>query len=91
MNNTILTLENGKDTQSTINKVKQAIVNQVSECVNYPMLYSVITFSTYDDYGCRLPISQVRKYWDPVEVERTCVLIGNMLRQKLSVERTYFL
>lgn len=90
MNNTILTLENGRDTLSTIKKVKQSIVNQVSEYTKYPLFYSVITFSTYDDYGCRLPISQVRKYWDPSEVERTCVLIGNMLREKLAVERTYF-
>ena len=90
MNTPIHTLENGRDTPTTINKVKQSIVNQVSEYIKYPVFYSVITFSTYDDYGCRLPISQVRKYWDKQEVEKTCILLRNMLKETFSIERTYF-
>jgi hypothetical protein len=90
MNTTITTIENNRDTPSTINKIKKAIVSQVSDCVTYPLLYSVITFSTYDNYGCKLPISQVRKYWDKQEVEKTCILLRNMLKETFSIERTYF-
>jgi hypothetical protein len=90
MNNTITTIENNRDTPSTINKIKKAIVSQVSDYVTYPLLYSVITFSTYDNYGCKLPISQVRKYWDKQEVEKTCILLRNMLKETFSIERTYF-
>ena len=41
----------------TTKKIKEAIFNQIQEGIDYPYLYSVITFGFYDNEGYKLPIS----------------------------------
>ena len=59
--------------------IKEHILKQVLESGEYPYIYSVLQFGFYDDNGFKLPISDIRKFWDKTEVERTNRLIKNML------------
>ena len=70
----------------TTKKIKEAIFNQIQEGIDYPYLYSVITFGFYDNYGIKLPISEIRKYWDKTEVKKTCKLIYNMLKEHFNMD-----
>ena len=63
--------------------IKEHILKQVLESGEYPYIYSVLQFGFYDDNGFKLPISDIRKFWDKTEVERTNRLIKNMLRKHL--------
>jgi len=49
-------------------------------------LYSVITFGFYDNEGYKLPMSEIRKYWDKTEVKKTCRLIYNMLKEHFNMD-----
>jgi len=66
---------------NTIKTIKEAILNQIQESNDYPYLYSVIQFGFYDNEGIKLPPSEIRKYWDKTEVNTTCKLIYNMLKE----------
>ena len=72
------------------NKVKSrtindSIFNQVIECNEIPYLYSVIQFGFYDDYGFKLPLREIRKFWDKDEVNKTAVLLRNMLKETFNM------
>jgi hypothetical protein len=70
----------------TTKKIKEAIFNQIQEGIDYPYLYSVITFGFYDNEGYKLPMSEIRKYWDKTEVKKTCRLIYNMLKEHFNMD-----
>ena len=70
----------------TTKKIKETILNQIQEGIDYPYLYSVITFGFYDNEGYKLPISEIRKYWDKTEVKKTCRLIYNMLKEHFNMD-----
>jgi hypothetical protein len=74
----------------TTKKIKETILNQIQEGIDYPYLYSVITFGFYDNYGIKLPISEIRKYWDKTEVKKTCKLIYNMLKEHFNMDGLWF-
>lgn len=74
-----------KDT-NTSKKIKETIFNQIQEGNDYPYLYSVIQFGYYDNYGIRLPPSEIRKYYDKNEVHKTCKLIYNMLKETFNMD-----
>jgi hypothetical protein len=78
-----------KDT-NTIKVIKETILKQIQEGIDYPYLYSVITFGFYDNYGIKLPISEIRKYWDKTEVDKTCKLIYNMLKEHFGMDGLWF-
>lgn len=77
--------------QEGIEIITRTIQDRLLECMNnYSYLYySVLTFGFYDDYGNRLPPSTTRKYWDKSEVEKTCILIRNIIKEHLEVEQVY--
>ena len=70
--------------------IKQSIVNQIEDGINYPLLYSVIEFGFRDNYGIPLPPSQIRKYWDKEEVHKTIKHIRNLLKEIFNIENLYF-
>jgi hypothetical protein len=70
----------------TTKKIKEAIFNQIQEGIDYPYFYSVITFGFYDNEGYKLPMSEIRKYWDKTEVKKTCRLIYNMLKEHFNMD-----
>ena len=70
--------------------IKETILKQISEHGEYPYLYSVIEFGFYDNYGLPLPPSHTRKYWDRYEVEKTCVLIRNLLKETFGITGVWF-
>ena len=70
--------------------VKQSILKQIEDGINYPLLYSVIEFGFRDNYGIPLPPSQIRKYWDKSEVKKTNRLIRNMLKETFDIDKLYF-
>jgi hypothetical protein len=78
-----------KDT-NTIKTIKETILKQIQEGIDYPYLYSVITFGFYDNYGIKLPISEIRKYWDKTEVDKTCKLIYNILKEHFEMDGLWF-
>lgn len=69
--------------------IYDAIEKQVLEYNEYPYLYSVITFGFYGNDGYRLPPDTIRKFWDKYEVERTCRLIYNLIKENLKVLQIY--
>lgn len=71
---------------NTIKTIKETIYNQIQEGNDYPYLYSVISFGMYDNEGIRLPISEIRKFWDKNEVKKTCRLIYNMLKETFGMD-----
>jgi hypothetical protein len=78
-----------KDT-NTIKTIKETILKQIQEGIDYPYLYSVITFGFYDNYGIKLPIGEIRKYWDKTEVDKTCKLLYNMLKEHFGMDGLWF-
>ena len=74
----------------TTGVIKESLLNQINLDTRHPYLYSVIEFGFRDDYGFLLPPSQIRKYWDKSEVEKTCRLIRNMLKECFSISNLYF-
>lgn len=73
-------------TKDTTKKIKETIFNQIQEGIDYPYVYSVITFGFYDNMGIKLPYSEIRKYWDKGEVSKTCRLIYNMLKEHFNMD-----
>jgi hypothetical protein len=76
--------------KDTIETIKRTIFNQIQEGIDYPYLYSVITFGFYDNQGYKLPPSEIRKYWDKEEVNKTCRLIYNMLKEHFGMDGLWF-
>jgi hypothetical protein len=76
--------------KDTIETIKRTIFNQIQEGIDYPYLYSVITFGFYDNQGYKLPPSEIRKYWDKEEVKKTCRLIYNMLKEHFGMDGLWF-
>lgn len=76
--------------KDTIETIKRTIFNQIQEGIDYPYLYSVITFGFYDNQGYKLPPSEIRKYWDKDEVKKTCRLIYNILKEHLCMDGLWF-
>jgi hypothetical protein len=72
-----LTIEEEKE------MIYDAIKSQIIEYNEYPYIYSVVVFGFYDDNGKRLSISEMKKFWDKYEVERTCRLIYNLIKENL--------
>ena len=83
MNEMKLTIQEEKEL------IYDAIEKQVLEYNEYPYLYSVITFGFYGNDGYRLPPDTIRKFWDKYEVERTCRLIYNLIKENLKVLQIY--
>jgi len=69
--------------------IYDAIEKQVCELNEYPYIYSVITFGFYNNNGDRLPPDTIRKFWDKYEVERTCRLIYNLIKENLKTLQIY--
>jgi len=69
--------------------IYDAIEKQVCELNEYPYIYSVITFGFYSNNGERLPPDTIRKFWDKYEVERTCRLIYNLIKENLKTLQIY--
>ena len=74
----------------TTGVIKESLLNQIKVDTGYPYFYSVIEFGFYDDEGFLLPPSLIRKYWDKSEVNKTCRLIRNMLKECFSISNLYF-
>ena len=70
--------------------IKNSILERIQDGADYPYLYSVIQFGFYDNQGILLPPSIIRQYWDKNEVERTCRLIYNMLKEQCGIKQLYF-
>ena len=77
-------------TLSNIETLKNTIYNQIQEGKEYPYIYSVISFGFYDNEGFKLPISEIRKYWDKYEISKTCKLIYNMLKETFGMDGLWF-
>jgi len=78
-----LTIEEEKE------MIYNAIKNQVIEYNEYPYIYSVVVFGFYDDNGKRLSISEMKKFWDKYEVQKTCKFIYNNLKESLGISQIY--
>jgi len=76
--------------KNNIETIKKAVLNQIQEGIDYPYLYSVITFGFYDNHGYKLPPSEISKYWNKQEVEKTCKLIYNMLKEHFNMDGLWF-
>ena len=77
---------NNSTTIRNTTPIIDAIVKQVSEGEDYPYLYSVIFFGFYDDNGLKLPPSIVRQFWDKEEVDKTCRIIYNSLKETFGMD-----
>ena len=77
--------------QEGIKVITETIKKQILEGMEYysNFYYSVCSFGFYDNYGNKLPPSTIRKYWDKYEVEKTCILIRNIIKEHLCVEQVY--
>jgi hypothetical protein len=74
----------------TIRKIKETILNQIQEGNDYPYYYSVIQFGFYGNDGIKLPINEIRKFYDKYEVHKTCKLIYNMLKETFRMDGLWF-
>ena len=72
--------------KDTIKKIKEAIFNQVQEGNDYPYFYSVMQFGFYDNNGYKLAPNQIRKFYDKHEVNKTCKLIYNLLKETFQMD-----
>lgn len=78
--------------KQNIQAVKGKLVEQLSELDEYPFYYIVIQFGFFDDYGNKLPQTELAKFYDKQEVGRTCRLIKNKIREALNpLQQYYFL
>ena len=77
---------NNSTTIRNTTPIIDAIIKQVSEGEDYPYLYSVIYFGFYDDNGLKLPPSIIRQFWDKEEVNRTCRIIYNSLKETFGMD-----
>ena len=77
--------------QDSIKIITDTIKNQILNDNTHllPFYYSVCSFGFYDNYGNKLPPSTIRKYWDRGEVDKTCILIRNMLKEHLQMDQVY--
>jgi hypothetical protein len=75
--------------QGIINSIKNSIFNLIQGGTDYPYIYSVVEFGFYDNEGFRLPYSEIKKYWIKSEVETTCRLIYNMLKEALGMNEIW--
>jgi hypothetical protein len=75
--------------QGTIAAIKNSIFNLIQGGTDYPYIYSVIQFGFYDNQGYKLPYSEIKKYWDKQEVEKTCILIYNMLKEAFGINEIW--
>jgi hypothetical protein len=75
--------------QGTITAIKDSIFNLIQGGTDYPYIYSVVEFGFYDNEGFRLPYSEIKKYWIKNEVETTCKLIYNMLKEALGINEIW--
>lgn len=81
--------KNTLDKNKEIKIITETIKKQILEYDEYPYLYSVCSFGFYDNNGIKLPSSTTRKYWDKYEVEKTCILVRNMLKEALCMDQVY--
>ena len=70
--------------------VKNTLIEQLSGLDEFPFYYCVIQFGFYDNYGSKLPQTEIAKFYDKEEVGRTCRLIKNKIREALNPEQQYF-
>lgn len=75
--------------QGIITTIKNNIYNLVQGNADYPYYYSVVQFGFYDNDGFRLTYDEIKKYWDKTQVETTCVLIYNMLKEAFSIDEIW--
>ena len=66
--------------------IKEKVTEQILASNEYPYFYSVIQFGFYDNNGFKLPLSEIGKFWDRTEVERTNRLLKNMLKEAFGIE-----
>jgi hypothetical protein len=79
-------MNNSTTIKNTTTPIIDAIIKQVSEGEDYPYLYSVIYFGFYDDNGLKLPPSIIRQFWDKEEVNKTCRIIYNSLKETFGMD-----
>jgi hypothetical protein len=79
-------MNNSTTIKNNTTPIIDAIIKQVSEGEDYPYLYSVIYFGFYDDNGLKLPPSIVRQFWDKEEVNKTCRIIYNSLKETFGMD-----
>ena len=77
---------NNSTTIRNTTPIIDAIIKQVSEGEDYPYLYAVVSFGFYDDNGLKLPPSIIRQFWDKEEVNKTCRIIYNSLKETFAVD-----
>jgi hypothetical protein len=69
--------------------IVDAIRNQVIEYNEYPYIYSVIVFGFFDNNGNKLPINEIKKFYDKYEVAKTCKFIYNNLKEIFDITQIY--
>jgi hypothetical protein len=69
--------------------IKETILNQIQEGNDYPYYYAVIQFGFYRN-GIKLPTSETSKFWNRNEVEKTCKLLYNMLKEHFKMNGLWF-
>ena len=79
-------MKNSTTIRNTTTPIIDAIIKQVSEGEDYPYQYSVIYFGFYDDNGLKLPPSIIRQFWDKEEVNKTCRIIYNSLKETFGMD-----
>ena len=79
-------MNNSTTIKDTTTPIIDAIVKQIGELDDYPYLYSVIFFGFYDDNGLKLPPSIIRQFWDKEEVNKTCRIIYNSLKETFGMD-----
>jgi len=75
--------------QGIITIIKNNIFNLIQGGTDYPYYYSVVQFGFYDNDGFKLFYDEIKKYWDKTQVETTCVLIYNMLKEALNINEIW--
>jgi len=70
--------------------IKDKVVEQILGSNEFPYFYSVVQFGFYDDNGYKLPISEISKFWDRTEVEKTNRLLKNLLKEAFGIDGFWF-
>ena len=73
-------------TINNIRSIKEALYNQIQEGNDYPFIFSVCVFGFYANNGYKLPPSEIAKFYDKNEVDKTCRLIYNILKETFGMD-----
>ena len=79
-------MNNSTNIKDNTTLIINTIAKQIGELDDYPFFYSVIYFGFYDDNGLKLPPSIIRQFWDKEEVNKTCRIIYNSLKETFGMD-----